>query len=111
MTRHGNPYERPLADVRFPLLACDVCGAVGSAGVAAMPGVPASFSYCPDCLRADAHPYAMVVTNTALCGGMEAVAGWWEQVVEHTLYHLELTREQFDADVALEITQFAESDR
>jgi hypothetical protein len=85
---------------------CDVCGERPSLGVGAMPGVPISFAYCKDCLRANAHPYAIVVANTAMLGGMDGAAPWWVQLVEDTLAHLGKTRAEFDASVLAEQQEF-----
>jgi hypothetical protein len=95
---------------------CDVCGQNPPLGVGAMPGIPASFAYCKDCLKAGAHPYAIVVANTAMLmmepqATFEAdTAQWWQQLVADTLGHLGKTREQFDTDVDLERQEFAASE-
>lgn len=88
-------YRKYLAEAK-----CDVCGNQGIVGVAAMPGVPGSFAYCRACLGANAHPYAMVVANTAMIGGLADAAEWWKQLVDDTLTHLAIDRDKFDADVA-----------
>lgn len=85
---------------------CDVCGKNPAAGIGAMPGVPISFAYCKDCLKANAHPYAIVAANTAMIGGMAQAAPWWQQLVDDTLQHLGKPRELFDSDVALEMAEF-----
>lgn len=81
---------------RRPNLLCDVCGQRPVAGVYAMPGVPISFAYCQGCLDASAHPLWAVVANTALCGGYDETAGWWQQLVDDTLAHLGVDRDEFD---------------
>lgn len=78
---------------------CEVCNKNEGIVVCAMPGVPASFSYCEVCLKANAHPYAVVVGNTACINGMQNAGGWWVELVEDTLKHLGKSREQFDKDV------------
>jgi hypothetical protein len=93
------------------MATCDVCGEREATGVGAMPGVPISFAYCKDCLRANAHPYAIVVANTAMLGGMAEAAPWWQQLVDDTLAHLRKSRERFDGDVAAEIAIMAEEER
>jgi hypothetical protein len=85
---------------------CDVCGERPSAGVGAMPGVPVSFAYCKDCLKANAHPYAMVVANTAMLGGLERTATWWQSLVKDTLAHLGKTHEEFEASVLADMQEF-----
>lgn len=94
-------------------LTCDVCGNEPAVGVAAVPGVPISMAYGANCLRANAHPYGIVVANTALAGGYDACAEWWKQMVDDTLSHLNKTREEFDRDVAgveTEIERMEEDD-
>jgi hypothetical protein len=84
-------------------MACDVCGVNPQIGVAAIPGVPMSVAYCEECLRANAHPYGIMVINTAMIsGGLEEAAEWWREMVDDTLRHLGKTRAQFDLDVELE---------
>lgn len=91
-------------------LTCNVCSKSKAKGVAAMPGVAGSFAYCKGCLEANAHPYPMIVINTALLGQypdagtdvLASTADWWIDMVECTLTHLEISREKFDADVAIE---------
>lgn len=89
-------------------MACDVCQQHEPVGVAAVPGVPMSVAYCEGCLRANAHPYSIVVINTALVGGYDEAADWWRQMVDDTLRHLGKTREQFDLDVNHELQEMAE---
>jgi hypothetical protein len=79
--------------------SCDTCHKNDAIGFAAMPGVPMSFAYCRECLNAGAHPYNMVVANTALIGGMASAADWWIALVDATLKHLGKSRTQFDEDV------------
>jgi hypothetical protein len=86
-------------------MACDVCGENPQVGVAAIPGIPMSVAYCEDCLRANAHPYGIIVVNTALCGGLDEAADWWKQMVHDTLVHLNKTQDQFDLDVELELRE------
>lgn len=69
-------------------------------GVAAVPCVPYSASYGSNCLAANAHPYWVLVANTAMCGGYDQTAEFWRQMVDDTLEWLGKTREEFDAAVA-----------
>lgn len=85
-------------------MATDECGCCHQqkeiVGVAAVPGIPMSIAWCRDCINADAIPYELCVTNTALIGGRENAAEWWlEGVVTPTLKYFNKTLEQFDADV------------
>lgn len=81
-------------------LICDVCQKEPAVGVAAVPGVPMSCAYCKTCLGANAHPLFVVIGNTALVGGYDNAADWWQYMVDCTLEHLGKTREWFDAQVA-----------
>lgn len=78
---------------------CEVCHKEPSVGVGAMPGVPASFAYGRKCLEANAHPYDMVVINTAMLGGLDDVAQWWVDIVDSTCAHLGISKVRFDDDV------------
>jgi len=86
-------------------MVCDVCGENPEVGVAAVPGVPMSVSYCQECLRANAHPYGIIVVNTAMVGGYSEAAGWWQDMVDDTLRHLGKTRQQFTIDVEMELRE------
>lgn len=90
---------------------CDVCGQEAEVRVYAMPYVPGSFAYCPECLRANAHPYGIVVNNTAMCGGLDQCAWGWRLVVHGTLRRLGIDKETFDRDVNEAIVDFSEIDR
>jgi hypothetical protein len=81
------------------MLTCEVCGKNESVGVASVPGVPYSAAYCRSCLEADAHPYGIVVANTASLGGIEEAAPWWVALVKSTIAFHGKTMEQFNADV------------
>lgn len=90
---------------------CEVCHAEPSVGVAAIPGVPMSCAYGAKCLAANAHPYEIVMVNTALVGGYDRAADWWKEIVDDTLTHLGKSRAEFDAAVAAEITAQKEDER
>ncbi len=79
---------------------CDVCQGEPAVGVAGVPGLPISVAYGKACLAANAHPYGLLVANTALLGDYAHSADWWQEMVNATLAHLDKTRDQFDADVA-----------
>lgn len=79
---------------------CQVCESEPAIGVASVPGVPISMAYGRKCLEANAHPYEIVVINTAMLGGLDQAAPWWDQLVTDTLEHLEIPRSTFDSDVA-----------
>ena len=89
---------------------CDVCNDEPVVGVACVPGMPVSVAYGRKCLDANAHPYGLVVANTACCGGLEHTADWWQQIVKDTLSHLGKSLEQFNADVAKDIKEFEEQE-
>lgn len=91
-----------------PTLMCEVCESEVAVGVAAMPGVPYSAAYGRRCLDANAHPYLILVANTALMAGgypeadddpLTRTADWWQEMVQNTLDHLQIEREEFDSDV------------
>lgn len=88
--------------VALPELTCDVCQNEPARGVCSVPGVPISMAYGDECLRANAHPWFILVGNTASMGGLDGVAEWWIRMVEDTIAHFggEYTRERFDQEVA-----------
>jgi hypothetical protein len=81
--------------------------------VAAVPGVPYSAAYGRKCLARNAHPYHILVANTAMTAAsysdiddvgepddpLSRTADWWQQMVTDTLKALEIDREEFDSDV------------
>lgn len=85
---------------------CDVCKKEPAVGVACVPGMPVSVAYGRACLDANAHPYGLLVVNTALVGDYAKSAEWWQEMVDATLTHLGKSREQFDADVAESNAEF-----
>ncbi len=79
---------------------CEVCGKSKAIGVASVPGVPYSAAYCKECLEANAHPYFILVANTACCGGFDKTCPEWQDMVRDTLAYLGKSAEQFEKDVA-----------
>jgi hypothetical protein len=78
---------------------CGVCGKKGEHPIASVPGVPHSAAYCKECFASNAHPYDLVVINTWSCGGYDECVDWWKNMVNDTLKHLKIPREEFDKDV------------
>lgn len=79
---------------------CDCCHENPAIGIAAVPGVPMSIAWCRTCLEAEVAPYEILVANTACCGGIEATAEWWSELVKRSLsYHKKILPE-FLEDVA-----------
>lgn len=79
---------------------CEVCGTEPATAAVAVPGMPVTVAYGRACLDANAHPYGLLVANTACIGGYELAAEWWQRMVTDTLRHLNKTQQQFDSDVA-----------
>lgn len=79
---------------------CETCQANNAVAVRSVPGIPYSAAYCDACLRAGAHPWWLIVGNTADLGGLDGAASWWCGVVTDTILHLGKTIDQFNADVA-----------
>lgn len=80
-------------------LLCGVCNKNEQVGVCCVPGVPYSTGYCEECLRADAHPYDILVAQTAILGGIEGTNLAWQEMILNTLIHLEKEIEEFEEDV------------
>lgn len=78
---------------------CEVCDQNESIGIAAMPGVPCSVAYCRECLDANAHPWGLLIANTACVGGLKNVTPWWKEMVEATCKKLGKTIEEFTTAV------------
>jgi len=87
---------------------CEVCNKNVSVGVACVPAVPISCAYCKECLEANAHPWWVLVANTACCGGLSYTADWWKLMVEDTCKHLGKTLEQFEEDVEKSLKEESE---
>lgn len=89
---------------------CEVCEERAAVMVCSVPGIPYSAGYCRECLEADAHPYHLVVSNTACVGGRDKAAPWWLDVVDHSLAWLKKSPEEFDGDVAAVMKRLEEYD-
>jgi hypothetical protein len=90
-------------------MKCETCGTEKNiVGVASVPGVPYSAAYCRDCLEANAHPWWVLVSNTASCGGLEKMHEAWVDMVDCTCARLDKTREQFNEEVAVAIRDLNE---
>ena len=92
------------------ILLCEVCDKNEPVGVACVPCVPISVRYCRECLDANAHPYGIVVANTAALGGEEFAADFWLDMIECTLKHLGKTRQEFDIDLTAALKNLEEYD-
>lgn len=86
---------------------CSVCNDEPSVGVACVPGVPYSTSYGAKCLAANAHPWDILVGNTAALGGLDEAADWWKDMVYNTCTHLGKSIIEFEEDVKHEMKQMS----
>lgn len=86
---------------------CETCQHNNAIGVFCVPSIPYSAAYCDECLQANAHPWWLLVANTADIGGLEDAAPWWVSIVKATCHHLGRTLEQFK----LEVRQKIESEK
>lgn len=77
---------------------CEVCGGE-SIAVASVPGVPFSVARCRTCIEDNAYPWAILVANTACCGGLEGTNDGWREMVDATCLRLRKTIVEFNADV------------
>ena len=83
-------------------MKCEVCSAEISdadAVVCSVPAVPYSACYCRVCLEANAHPWHILVANTAALGTLDDSALFWKEMVSDTCKHLGKTIADFEADV------------
>lgn len=94
-------------------LDCDVCRKEPALGVAAVPGVPVSVAYGKECLQANAHPYWIIVANSAAAGNgtLEGMADWWLQMCRDTCTHLNIEWDKFELDVATASREMYEADQ
>lgn len=84
-------------------MICDVCDKNEAIGTGCVPLVPITVAYCRECLEANAHPWDVLVANTACLDGLELANEMWREMVTDTCKHLGKTLEQFNAEVAEEI--------
>lgn len=90
---------------------CEACGKEPAVGVAAVPGVPVSVAYGAQCLASNVHPLWLLVTNTAINGGIECCADWWRQMVNDTVTALKVDPDEFNRMVDREIAEQFELER
>ena len=84
---------------------CEVCEKNEIVGVTCVPGIPYSAGYCKECLRANAHPWFILVAQVACCGGLEKVHEGFVEMVECTCKHLGKSMDQFKEDVRVSIEE------
>lgn len=92
--------------IKMPI--CEVCKKNISVGVYCVPSVPISCAYCQECLNMDAHPWWVLVSNTACCGGLHNTADWWKWMVTNTYNHLGKSLGEFLVDVEKDILKLQE---
>lgn len=80
-------------------LICEVCLQNEAIGVASVPGIPYSAAYCTECLKANAHPWRILVAEVSCLGGLEYATEWFKLMVEGTCKRLGKTIEEFTRDV------------
>lgn len=90
-----------------PEMTCDVCHEHKAIGVAAVPGIPCSVAYCKHCLDANSHPMHLLVVATALMGGLEYGAIWWQAMVQDSIKDQDVTLEWFNNQVKDEMLDIA----
>jgi hypothetical protein len=105
------PYYTPQHDSADPAPedeTCDVCQQEPVEAVLSMPFVPFSVAYGKGCRAANAHPYGVLVMNTAMVGGLDETNPEWQEMVEATLMHLDIGPDTFRREVEETITRLAE---
>lgn len=100
-----------MSAAELPKLTCEVCGEEEAVGVASVPGVPISVAYGPKCLEANAHPWGILVANTAILGGLEHTAAWWQHMVKCTCTHLGRTLDEFNDEVADSVAEMEQEEQ
>ena len=89
---------------------CEVCNKNEIVGVACVPGIPYSAGYCVECLRANAHPWDILVANVACIGGLDKAHGGFVHMVECTCKRLGKTLDQFKEEVQQSIKSLEKYD-
>lgn len=83
---------------------CQCCNDEPAVGAAAVPGMPITIVWGQRCLEAEIIPYSLLVANTAMIGGLADAAPWWRALVKRTLKYFGKTDEEFEADVARDMS-------
>ena len=78
---------------------CDVCEKNEMVGMACVPGIPYTAAYCIECLKANAHPWKVLVVKVAEEGGLDKVHPGFKDMVECTCKHLGRTIKEFNMEV------------
>lgn len=86
-------------------MICEVCREEPSVGVFAIPYVPMSVRYGEKCLNANAHPWEILVANTACIGGRINSNEEWQKMIVCTCDHLNRTLQEFDLCVDISIKE------
>lgn len=88
---------------------CETCQRYYAIGVASVPGIPYSAAYCDGCIKANAHPWWLLVANQCdIDEPLGLTAQWWQQMVHDTCVHLGRTIDEFKAEVAQALADDAE---
>lgn len=90
-------------------LMCEVCNKEKAVGVACVPAVPYSAAYGKNCLEANAHPWHILVANTAMMGGLEYACEEWVQMVQDTCNHLDRPIKRFQREVKATILRMGQA--
>jgi len=89
--------RNPLKDVK-----CECCGAP-AIGVAST-SIPYSAAYCQSCAEAGYDPYWVLVSNTAMCNGLENTNEEWQKHVKIGLVFYDKSLDQFNTEVQTAIS-------
>tara|TARA_Y100000593_G_C4320080_1_gene343278 strand:+ start:2404 stop:2703 length:300 start_codon:yes stop_codon:yes gene_type:complete len=79
---------------------CEVCGQLKDVVVAGVPYIAYSASFCATCLKSNAIPYSLAVSNTAAIGGLQNADDGWKDIVTCTINLLGKSLEEFTIDVS-----------
>jgi len=91
-------------------LKCEVCKNEPAVGVCCVPGVAYSAPYGKKCLEANAHPWNILVANTACIGSLDQANESWKEMVHDTCKHLGKTIEEFNLAVAKDVQTLEQRD-
>lgn len=88
---------------------CDCCLIHRACGVAGVPLVALSISYCHICIQAGNYPYWLIVANTAAVGGFDHANEEWQNMVRDSLQYQAVSFDTFEQDVNEAMQSFEEA--
>jgi hypothetical protein len=91
---------------------CQCCRHEPAFGVASIPGVPISITWCVTCIQTGVMPIDVLATTCAINGGdYDEMAEWWlDGYLAPSLHHFDVSLDRFDVMVHEIIADFEAMD-